>query len=145
MTKKKINAADQPERKKISVLIADDHPIVRQSLKDLVNAQEDMEIIAEASNGQEAVSLSVELLPDIVIMDIGMPKMNGLEATRRIVAHWSDRPRIVAMTENAMQGDRELCPASGMYDYISKPIKIRELTDVLEKFSVAAPEEETPA
>lgn len=62
-----------------------------------------------------------------------MPEMDGLEATRQIVARWpvGQRPRIVAMTANAMQGDREMCIAAGMNDYLSKPIRATELVKAL--------------
>ena len=65
-------------------MVADDHPFIRQALKILLEAEPDMKIIAEASNGAEAVELASRLHPDVVIMDIGMPVMNGLEATRQI-------------------------------------------------------------
>jgi NarL family two-component system response regulator LiaR len=68
----------------INVMIADDHPLVRHALKNLIETQADMKVIAEASNGEEAIKLAKELLPDVIIMDIGMPVMNGLEATRQI-------------------------------------------------------------
>ena len=63
-----------------------------------------------------------------------MPEMDGLEASRRITAKWSpaERPRIVAMTANAMQGDREMCLAAGMDDYITKPIRVDQLVEALE-------------
>ena len=86
-----------------------------------------------ASNGLEAVE-SVERQPyDVVLMDVQMPEMDGLEASRQIVAKWppSERPRIVAMTANAMQGDRELCLAAGMDDYLTKPIRVDALVDAL--------------
>jgi len=62
-----------------------------------------------------------------------MPEMDGLEASRRITAKWqaADRPRIVAMTANAMAGDRELCLAAGLADYITKPIRVDQLVDAL--------------
>jgi CheY-like chemotaxis protein len=64
-----------------------------------------------------------------------MPEMDGLEATRRISARWpaGERPRIIAMTANAMQGDREMCLAAGMDDYVSKPIRVDELTQALSR------------
>ena len=68
---------------------------------------------------------------DVVLMDVQMPEMDGLEATRRIVANGSQRPRIVAMTANAMQGDREMCLAAGMDDYVTKPIRVDQLVEAL--------------
>lgn len=69
---------------KIKLLLADDHAVLRAGLKALLNSQPDMEIIAEAADGEEAVRKSAELTPDIVIMDISMPILTGLEATRKI-------------------------------------------------------------
>jgi DNA-binding response OmpR family regulator len=68
-------------------------------------------------------------------MDVQMPELDGFEASREINRRWpaSERPRIVAMTANAMQGDRELCLAAGMDDYVSKPIRIEELVTALEQ------------
>ena len=60
-----------------------------------------------------------------------MPEMDGLEASRQIVQRWSDRPRIVAMTANAMQGDRDACLAAGMDHYITKPIRVDVLVEAL--------------
>jgi CheY-like chemotaxis protein len=66
-------------------------------------------------------------------MDVQMPEMDGLEATRQICTRWprEQRPRIIAMTANAMQGDRELCLQVGMDDYVSKPIRVDDLVGAL--------------
>ena len=69
----------------ISVILADDHPLFRQALKMCFRRQQDIQVIAEASNGEEAVNLTRQLKPDIVIMDIAMPKLNGIEATKEIL------------------------------------------------------------
>jgi CheY-like chemotaxis protein len=86
-----------------------------------------------ASNGLEAVESVGRQTYDVVLMDVQMPEMDGLEASKRITARWSpaERPRIVAMTANAMQGDRELCLKAGMDDYLTKPIRVDQLVEAL--------------
>ncbi len=91
-----------------------------------------------ASNGIEAIESVARQTYDVVLMDVQMPEMDGLEATRQITAKWSPgaRPRIVAMTANAMQGDREMCLDAGMDDYLTKPIRVDQLVEAL--YQVAA-------
>jgi CheY-like chemotaxis protein len=86
-----------------------------------------------ASNGIEAIECVERQTYDVVLMDVQMPEMDGLEASRRITAKWQphDRPRIIAMTANAMQGDREECLAAGMDDYVTKPIRVDALVEAL--------------
>ena len=87
-----------------------------------------------AANGLEVIEALGRQTYDVILMDVQMPEMDGLEATRRIVAGQPDpaeRPWIIALTANAVQGDRELCLAAGMDDYISKPIKKEQLTAAL--------------
>src|SRR5713101_2214938 len=71
--------------RKISVLLADDHTVVRQGLRALLAAEEDMEVVGEAENGRQAVGLAKKTPPDVVVMDVAMPLLNGLEATRQIL------------------------------------------------------------
>ena len=71
----------------IKILVADDHTIVRQGLARLLEEQADLKVIGEATNGRKAVDLAKELKPDVVIMDIAMPRMNGIEAAKRIRRH----------------------------------------------------------
>jgi two-component system, NarL family, response regulator NreC len=70
----------------IKILLADDHTIVRQGLKLILAAHADMQVLGEAANGREAVELAAKLHPDIVLMDVAMPELNGIEATRQMVA-----------------------------------------------------------
>jgi len=87
-----------------------------------------------AGDGQQAIDALEGGDFDVVLMDVQMPELDGLEATRRIRARWPDRRlAIVAMTANAMAGDREACLAAGMDDYISKPIRPADLTAALER------------
>jgi DNA-binding NarL/FixJ family response regulator len=71
--------------KKITVLLADDHTMIRQGLRTLLSVEADIEVVGEADNGRQAVQLAQQLRPDVVVMDIAMPQLNGLEATRQIV------------------------------------------------------------
>jgi two-component system, NarL family, response regulator NreC len=69
----------------LKILLADDHTIVRQGLKLILSAQPDLEVIGEAANGREAIDMAQKLKPDLVLMDVAMPELNGIEATRRMV------------------------------------------------------------
>jgi PAS domain S-box-containing protein len=88
-----------------------------------------------AANGLEAIEAVERQAYDVVLMDVQMPELDGFEASREINRRWPGerRPRLVAMTANAMQGDRELCEAAGMDDYVSKPIRVEELVAALER------------
>lgn len=83
--------------KKIRILLADDHVMVRQGFKMILAAQPDMEIVGEAANGREALELAEKLHPDVVVMDVAMPDLNGIEATRRLAAS-SPRTRVLALS-----------------------------------------------
>jgi two-component system, NarL family, response regulator NreC len=84
-------------REKIHILLADDHAVVRQGFKMILAAQPDMEIVGEAGNGREALDLAGQLQPDVIVMDVAMPELNGIEATRR-VADLSPRTRVLALS-----------------------------------------------
>lgn len=88
-----------------------------------------------AGNGVEALQALRRQPYDVVLMDVQMPEMDGLEASRRIRQEWAPdtQPRIIAMTANAMEGDRELCLAAGMDDYVSKPVRREELAAALSR------------
>jgi len=83
--------------KRTSVLLVDDHAVVRQGFRMIISAEPDFEVVGEAANGREAVSQSEILQPDIVLMDVSMPDLNGIEATRRIVT-LAPRTRILALS-----------------------------------------------
>ena len=87
-----------------------------------------------ANNGDEVLELVSRNHYDLILMDVQMPKMDGREATRMIRVCITVQPIIIALTANALQGDREECLRAGMDDYISKPVKLEELADILEKW-----------
>jgi len=80
-----------------------------------------------AANGKEVLAALKRRSYDIVLMDVQMPEMDGLEAARLIRSEKVDRPYIIAMTAHAMKGDREVCLEAGMNDYVSKPVRMEEL------------------
>jgi DNA-binding NarL/FixJ family response regulator len=85
------------QSKKFRILLADDHSVVRQGFRLILENQSDMEVVGEAANGREAVTVAESLQPDVVIMDVTMPELNGIEATRRI-SELSPRTRVLALS-----------------------------------------------
>ena len=83
--------------KKIRVLLADDHAVVRRGFRMILDSQADLEVIGEVANGREAVASAAELQPDVIVMDVTMPELNGIEATRRI-AEVAPRARVLALS-----------------------------------------------
>ncbi|MEO8305831.1 MAG: GAF domain-containing protein [Betaproteobacteria bacterium] len=119
------------ERHPLRILLAEDN-VVNQKLA--MRLLQQMGYRADlASNGIEAIECVQRQTYDVVLMDVQMPEMDGLEASKEITKRWSanERPRIVAMTANAMQGDREMCIAAGMDDYLTKPIRVDQLVEAL--------------
>jgi CheY-like chemotaxis protein len=128
---------DQAEtglRQQLRILLAEDN-LVNQKLALRILQQMDYHADV-AVNGKEALEAVARQIYDVVLMDVQMPVMDGLEASRQICARWprESRPRIIAMTANAMQGDREMCLAAGMDDYVSKPIQVKDLRAALQKW-----------
>jgi PAS domain S-box-containing protein len=122
--------ASSAERTPLKILLADDNAVNQQLALALL---EKMGYGADVVvNGAEVLDALAREQYDVVLMDVEMPVMDGLEASRRINQRWpAERPRIIAMTANAMQGDRETCLAAGMDDYVSKPIRKAELAAAL--------------
>ena len=118
----------------ISVLIADDHPFVRHGLRTYLETLEDMDVAGEAADGAEAVELAGRLLPDVVLMDLVMPELDGIEATRRIKAA-SPATKVIALT--SFDDDEKVFPAikAGAAGYLLKNVRPAELAEAVRKAS----------
>jgi two-component system NarL family response regulator len=114
----------------IRILVADDHPIVREGLNAVINDQPDMEVVAEASNGKDAVQLALENRPDVMLIDLRMPKMDGLEAIIAIQREWP-QARVVILT--TYDGDEDIYQAlqAGACAYLLKGVPRAELLDTI--------------
>ena len=127
-------AAGTPPARRLRVLLAEDHPVNRQLATKLL--EREGHVVVAAENGREALLALTAGAFDVVLMDVQMPVMNGIEATealRRSERGSGRHVPVVALTANAMKGDRERYLKSGMDDYLSKPIRRKELTDALQR------------
>lgn len=119
----------------IRIVIVDDHRIVREGLRSLIDRQTGIEIVAEASDGRSAVRLSKELRPDVVVMDISMPDLNGIEAARHIVANCKD-VKVIALS---MHSDRRYIVdafRAGASGYLVKDCCVEELVKAIHTVAV---------
>lgn len=114
----------------ISVLLIDDHRVVRQGLRDFLELDEHIEVVGEASSGEEGIALARELLPDVVLMDLVMSGMDGVEATRRLTAV-SPSSRVIVLTSFAE--DNKIFPAikAGAISYLLKDISPEDLAEAI--------------
>jgi len=118
----------------ISVVIADDHPFVRHGLRTYLETLDDMEVVGEASDGVEAVELAGHVLPDVVLMDLVMPELDGVEATRRIRVA-SPATKVIALT--SFDDDEKVFPAikAGATGYLLKDVRPADLAEAVRKAS----------
>lgn len=116
----------------ITVLLVDDHEVVRSGVSAFLESQPDFEVVGEAKSGIEAVNLALKHVPDVVLMDLVMAKMDGVEATRQVKTV-SPRTKIVVLT--SYHQDEYIFPAlqAGAISYILKDVKMDELADALRR------------
>jgi NarL family two-component system response regulator LiaR len=116
----------------VSVLIVDDHEVVRQGVRAFLDARPEFEVVGEAGSGAAAVKLAEENVPDVVLMDLVMPEMDGVEATRR-VKNVSPRTQIVILT--SYHDDEHIFPAlqAGAISYVLKDIRMEELAAAVQR------------
>jgi CheY-like chemotaxis protein len=124
------------ERQPLRLLVADDNAVNRSVAVGLLKRLGYSPAVAV--NGIEVLQALEAQVFDIIFLDVQMPEMDGYETARRICARWKvsdpERPRLIAMTGNAMRGDRALCLAAGMDDFIAKPVRVEALQAALERW-----------
>lgn len=116
--------------KRIRVIIADDHAVVREGTRQILEQEDDLTVVAEASDGEEAVKFANSLKPDVILMDISMPKMDGIEATRQIK---ETNPGIAILILTAYDDDQFIFSLleAGAAGYLLKSVHSRELVDAI--------------
>lgn len=117
-------------KKQITVLIADDHMVVREGLRKLLEAEKDIEVVGEAANGRIAVELALKLHPDVVVMDIAMPQMNGLEATRQLRKVVPDA-KVIILSAHSDDAYVEGVMALGANGYLIKQSSANVLSEAI--------------
>lgn len=122
----------------IRILIADDHQIFRQGLKALIEKEPDMEVVAEAEDGNKALALAREVRPHVIIMDVSMPELNGIEATRQIIAE-APGAKIIALSMHTSHQFVIGMFKAGVHSYLLKECAFEELIQAIRHAVAAAP------
>lgn len=114
----------------IRLLLVDDHEIVREGLRTMLHEEEDIQVIGEAQNGKQAITLFQNLNPDVVLMDLAMPDMDGVEVTRRLIAQFPDA-KILILTSYPEESRVREAVGAGVIGYLMKNILRTELTNAI--------------
>src|SRR5687767_6684921 len=115
---------------RLRVILADDHQIIRQGIRRLLDARDDMQVVGEADNGQQAVELVAAEHPDVVIADVSMPGLNGVEATRRISAA-DGKVKVVVLSVHTDPRIVNQCLGAGAAGYVPKDASVEELAEAV--------------
>jgi CheY-like chemotaxis protein len=122
----------------IRVLLVDDHAMVRQGLRSVLNAYDDLQVVGEAQDGEEAIKLVEELRPRVVVMDINMPRMNGIDATTYITTHWP-KTTVIGISVNAEDDNSTAMRRAGAATVLPKESAVDQLHDaIIQAVSISA-------
>ena len=129
-----INTSKKRKLAKVRVLLVDDHQMFREGIKSVINSREDLMVIGEASNGVEAIDKTLDLKPQVVVMDINMPVMNGIKASKKI-KELNKEVKILMLT--LIDSEKFIIDAlsNGADSYLSKDVDISELLKVIRKLA----------
>jgi len=149
--KGKLSAEPQPAVPKLSAEFAKEHPLrILVAEDNLVNQKLTLKILSKlgfeaklAQNGREVIEMANLREYDLIFMDVQMPEMDGITATKMIRKYMEVQPLIIAMTANAMKEDKDECLAAGMDDFLSKPVKLEEVVNMLAKWSIILQDRKT--
>ena len=124
-----MKSSSKSATKVVRVLIADDHPVVREGLVTILKSEKDIQVVAEAADGKETCELYHELTPDVLLLDLRMPEKDGLQVITELMSHGEPKPRVIVMTTYESEGDVRRALKAGAKGYLVKgtaPQQIRE-------------------
>src|SRR6516165_7929268 len=113
-----MKSSPEPSTDVIKVVIADDHPVVREGLVAIFKSQKDIKVVAEATNGEEALELCRQHSPDVLLLDLRMPKKDGLQVIGELTARRSSKPRVIVMTTYESEEDIRRALKAGAKGYL---------------------------
>ena len=117
----------------IRVLLADDHPVVRQGLATILKSEKDLKVVAEAADGQEACELYDQLSPDVLLLDLRMPKKDGLQVVSELMARCAPKPRIIVMSFYESEQDIRQVVKAGAKAFLVKGTSPQQIRDAVRK------------
>ena len=126
-----LQVSSSPEPRRIRVLMVDDHTLLRQGLRTIITGYDHLEVVGEAANGLEAIQMANRLQPDVIVMDINMPKLDGIEATRFIKAS-HQKIAIVALSVHESADMMQRINEAGAVDYLTKETASNDLCKAIE-------------
>lgn len=135
-----MKTSPEPAPRQIRVIIADDHPVVRTGLRSILRSQKDIRVIAEASDGEEACQLCEQFSPDVLLLDLRMPKKDGLEVITKLLSRAGEpKPRIIVMTTYESEEDIRRALSAGAKGYLLKGANLLQIRDAVRKVAAGKP------
>jgi two-component system, NarL family, response regulator len=123
----------------ITVVIADDHPVVREGLAAILKSQSDIKVVAEATNGEDTLEMCNQHLPDVLLLDLRMPRKDGLQVMTELAARTVSRPRVIVMTTHDSEDDIRRSLKTGAKGYIVKDIAPQQIRDSVRRVAAGEP------